>query len=398
LSEIAATITCPSGENPQVFGVTVSTFIAGRSRASTGALLLALAAALLGCGREDIQVYRVARDKADPATATDPHGGRPLAGTPTGAAMAQPDLTWKAPAGWEETPPGEMRLASFRVKGAPDKQADVSIIPLPGFGGGDLDNVNRWRGQVGLPPVKAEELAKLAEKVEIAGADAQLYDQAGQNPAGDAKSRILAAILRRDGAVWFFKMTGDDQLVAQEKPRFVEFLKSIEFRARPQQAALPPSHPPLDAASVPAAAAPTGDKPNWTVPSGWKEEPPTQMLLAKFTAADKEEKAEITVSVFPGDGGGLLPNVNRWRGQLGLEPLKNDMELAHIVPEMDLPGGGHLTVVDFTGTDSKTGKPARLVGVVVPQNGQTWFYKLMGDAAVVAREKPALLKFVQSAK
>jgi hypothetical protein len=46
-----------------------------------------------------------------------------------------------------------MRVASFRVTGKDGKQADVSVIPLPGLAGSDLDNVNRWRGQVGLPSV-----------------------------------------------------------------------------------------------------------------------------------------------------------------------------------------------------------------------------------------------------
>ena len=60
--------------------------------------------------------------------------------------------------------------------------------------------------------------------------------------------------------------------------------------------------------------------------------------------------------------------------------------------------GVKATVVDISGTDARTGKPAQLVGVVLPLNGQTWFYKLMGDADVVAQQKDALIQFVQSAK
>ena len=44
------------------------------------------------------------------------------------------------------------------------------------------------------------------------------------------------------------------------------------------------------------------------------------------------------------------------------------------------------------------GKPARLIGVVLPLNGQTWFYKLMGDPDVVGRQKDAFIRFVQSAQ
>ena len=139
-----------------------------------------------------------------------------------------------------------MRAASFRVAGKDGKQADVSVIPLPGLAGSDLDNVNRWRGQVGLPGVSEAELAKLAQPVEIAGQSASLYEQAGANPGSGDKSRILAAITRRDGTAWFFKMTGDDALVAEQKPAFIEFLKSVSFPAAVAQAQLPPSHPPID--------------------------------------------------------------------------------------------------------------------------------------------------------
>jgi hypothetical protein len=38
------------------------------------------------------------------------------------------------------------------------------------------------------------------------------------------------------------------------------------------------------------------------------------------------------------------------------------------------------------------------VGVIVPQSGQTWFYKLMGDAKVVESQKDAFTKFVQTVK
>jgi hypothetical protein len=59
---------------------------------------------------------------------------------------------------------------------------------------------------------------------------------------------------------------------------------------------------------------------------------------------------------------------------------------------------GATSSIELSGTDVRTGKPARLVGIVVPQNGQTWFYKLMGDPDIVAQQKDAFTKFVQSAK
>lgn len=365
--------------------------LTGRRPWPRSALVLALAAVLAGCGRDETQVYHVEKEKPASAAAQAPFAGE----NPHGLSAGRPRLTWKLPAGWIEKAPGEMRLASFQIKGAGTKQADVSVIPLPGPAGGDLNNVNRWRGQVGQAPVTQEELAKLAEKVDIGGAEGALYDQAGQNAAAGEKSRILAALLHRDDGTWFFKMTGDDELVAQQKPALVEFLKSLHFEAPEAQPALPPSHPPIGAAPETAAASGPA-KPNWTVPAAWKEEPPTQMLIAKFTATDHDAKAEITVSAFPGDVGGLLANVNRWRGQVGLPPL-GEADLPTATRQVEAQGV-KATLVELEGAEARTGKKTRLVGLIVPQAGQTWFYKMMGDEAVVAGQKDALIQFAQSAK
>jgi hypothetical protein len=133
-----------------------------------------------------------------------------------------------------------MRLASFQVKGKDGKAADVSVIPLPGLAGSDLDNVNRWRRQVGLEPVKEEDMVKLGEQVEIAGQPGFLFDLSGQRPESTEKARILAALQRREGVAWFFKMTGDPELIGAQKAAFVELLKSFSF---PASTGLPPGHP-----------------------------------------------------------------------------------------------------------------------------------------------------------
>jgi len=137
-----------------------------------------------------------------------------------------------------------MRAASFRVVGPDGKAVDIGVVPMPGMMGRDVDNVNRWRAAVMLPAVKEEDLAKLAESVPVAGQMAQVYDQAGEDAAGD-KSRIVAAVLRREGVAWFFKMTGDAVQVAGQKPAFIEWLKSLAFGPAVAGSELPPSHPPI---------------------------------------------------------------------------------------------------------------------------------------------------------
>jgi hypothetical protein len=342
--------------------------------------------ALTGCGRNDIQVYRVAKETT-PAAST------------------------KLPEGWQEVAPGEMRVASFRVSGKDGKFADVGVVPLPGTAGTDLANVNRWRGQVGQSDITEAELSKVAEPVQIAGQGGQLFDQAGTNPSSGDKSRILAAVLRREGTAWFFKMTGDDDLVAQQKPAFIEFLKSYSFTpasgasgaasSGSDQPQLPPSHPPISGASA-APQSGTGDsssenKPDWQVPTGWKEVPGGGFLVAKFQIAGADgAPAAVNVSMSAGDGGGLAANVNRWRGQLGLTPLSPDA-MNKQIQTLDVANGKAM-FIDMSGTDARSQQKARLFGAVVPQEKQTWFYKLMGDEKVVEREKDAFTKFVQNTK
>jgi hypothetical protein len=293
-----------------------------------------------------------------------------------------------------------MRVASFKVLGQDGKQADVSVVPLPGMPGSDDANVNRWRGQVGLPPVSPEELKKSAESVEAAGQPAQLYDIAGLNPGNGEAARILGVIQHRDDAVWFFKMTGDANLVEQQKPAFVAFLKSLKFAAAPAQTELPPSHPPIGnlgmGMSTAVAPGPISHEgqPNWQVPAGWQEVSGGQFLIAKFNVTGlNNTTAAVNVSMSSGDGGGLAANVNRWRGQLGLPP---DTEMLK-PPQIDV-AGGQAWLVDLSGNNVQTGQPARVVGIIVPQGGQTWFYKLMGDAKVVESQKDVFTKFVQGVK
>ncbi|HTL56736.1 MAG TPA: hypothetical protein VL361_13725 [Candidatus Limnocylindrales bacterium] len=370
---------------------------------NAGAGLL-LAGMIVGCGRDDVQVYRVSKEQSSPAAPGQSSAAPPAAmppGHPEISSGGPPSLTYKLPSGWQEAPGGQMRAAAFRIQGKEGKQADVGVIPLPGFMGHDLENVNRWRESVGLKAVSETDLAKLAEPVQVGGEAGQLYDQAGENPGSGEKTRILVAVARHEGIAWFFKMNGDDELVAQQKQAFVDFLKSVNFSAgSTQPPGLPPSHPPIgNAGTVAAQAAPQNSgpgKPGWQVPAGWQEVAGGQFLVAKFLVSGADNaKATVNVSSAAGDGGGLTGNINRWRGQLRLSPL-SEAEIGKLVTPVD-SAGGKAMFVDMTGTDP-SGQKARLIGAIIPEGSQTWFYKLMGNEQLVDREKDAFAKFVQTAK
>lgn len=364
-------------------------------------LLLALALCA-GCRRDGIKVYRVAKE----------------------APLAQAPAPVAAPAGWEAIPPGQMKFASFRVKGKDGKAAEVGVIPLPGMGGSDLANVNRWRDQLGLKPVEEAELSKLQQPVEVAGSQGQLYDFSGENAGSGDKMRMLVAVSRRNDTAWFFKMLGDETVVSEQRPAFLSYVKTFQFPSSESgrqladaggpsasQTELPPNHPPIggsaagpaltgNPAAQPLAPPPGSDsgKPDWKVPAGWKEMAGGQFLVAKFLIAGPgNTQAAVNVSSSAGNGGGLLMNVNRWRQQqLGL-PAVDEAGANDLAKPLDA-GGVKAMLVDMAGQDARSAEKARIIAAIVPQGGQTWFYKLMGPPSLVEQEKDNFIKFVQTAQ
>ena len=71
-------------------------------------------------------------------------------------------FTWEKPDLWIPTEGTSMRLASFEVPYSTGF-GDLSIMELGGDGGGLKDNVNRWRGQIGLDPLTKIEIENEAE-------------------------------------------------------------------------------------------------------------------------------------------------------------------------------------------------------------------------------------------
>jgi hypothetical protein len=334
--------------------------------------------------------------------ATDPHAG---------ITRGMPKVkVAKLPEGWTENPsPGSMRAASYLVSDGRGNEAEVAVIPMTGMANIELQLVNMWREQVKLPAIAEADLGSQTTDVPVADGKGKLFELASQDAVigGKQKARILVAMLKKADTTWFFKFAGEDQLVAAHKDRFLEFLKGVTFEV----SALPEGHPPTGGgtgmgmgmgqgmmggggATVPPGA---GDQPQWQIPNGWTEVAHSPFLVAKFqVAGDGGLKAEINVSTSSGDGGGLLANVNRWRGQLSLAAM-DQAALDKIATSLDLPSG-KATVVDIPGEGAENSDKMRCLGVMVPVGGDTWFYKLMGSESVVAREKEALLKFVRSVK
>jgi hypothetical protein len=353
-----------------------------------------LGLALAGCKQDNSQTYYAPKEDTQTpppaqAAAPDQPVNAPLPPPDMSAPAGLPKLTWSLPDGWQEKPATGMRAASFTATGTNGQTADVSVIPLP-ISGHELELVNMWRQQVQLPPATQADADQASSPVTIAGNQGNLFEFASDQPIinGKARAGILVAELTQGQMSWFFKMTGDQAFVTSQKSNFVQFLNSVSFS---DQSVVPPH--PLDLGQPQAASPGT---PTWTIPAGWQSVPPEEFLLAEYSITGANgAKATVNVAQLAGDGGGVTANVNRWRRQLGLSPA-TDADLASTTTSLAASGATG-TVVDLTGTDSNTGQKTRLIGIILPLSGQTWFYKLMGDEQIVAQQKDAFLQFVQSA-
>jgi len=96
--------------------------------------------------------------------------------------------TWDLPEEWEQEPGTGMRLATIKLD--PEKsELEISVIPLGLMGNTpeayELSNINRWRGQVGLPPITAEQVVEETTAIELDGTKAIVVDVTGKAaPAG----------------------------------------------------------------------------------------------------------------------------------------------------------------------------------------------------------------------
>jgi hypothetical protein len=282
--------------------------------------LISLAAILAcaGCNRSDdrITVYRIPKETPTP----------PGVQQASGSAAAPLALHWTAPAGWEEQTASGFRKGSFIVTGADGKKADVSVISFPEAAGGLLANVNRWRDQLKLAPIT--DVVQAGTPMPVAGRDMFFVELVSEQPLSPdgSKSRILGGIFPAGAETWFFKMIGPDAVVASQRDAFKQFLQSVH----PSEAEAPTAPAPRSANSggndtnaptPPAVEAAMPTPLQYTLPAGWQEKPLSPMRLASFKAIGPNGKeADISVVSLPGIAGGLLANVNRWRGQVQLAP------------------------------------------------------------------------------
>lgn len=334
-----------------------------------------LAALLLVSGCSDkTEVYQAPKEKAAAAESAPPASPQ--------EAPPMPSVKWeKLPDGWSEASGGPMRVANFSIKAADGKQgAELAVLPIPESAGlSEISLVTMWRQQLGMGEATPDELAKITQPMEAGGAKGKLYDiSSGADATGN---RILVGVVPNKGWMWFFKLSGRNDVVESQRDAFAGFVKDIEF--------VPPK-PRAPMATAPTAPTPRTSvgRPEWKTPAHWEDMGAGMMQKAKFKADGEGGSTEVSVSQLGGAAGGIAPNVNRWRGQLGLSSVDSGQAVALAKP-FEVPAGDG-KIVDLKG-EAKS-----MLVIMVKQGDSTWFFKSMGTTAAVERERSAFVEFVKS--
>lgn len=148
---------------------------------------------------------------------------------PPAAFGGKRNLEWVLPMEWtSELNQGGMRYATLRPKGS--EKVDVSVVPLGGAAGGELANVNRWRGQIGLEPITDKERVALRTQIKSQTGPVTVFDL--NNPKNPTGRLVVGILSTQAGDTWFVKMVGEHEPVAKAKPALLKLLESLREASR----------------------------------------------------------------------------------------------------------------------------------------------------------------------
>lgn len=312
--------------------------------------------------------------------------------------QANDSPTWVLPKDWSAVAATPPVVAAYNASSGPDP-VQVTVVAA---NGDLLANINRWRGQLKLEPVSAEEGNKLLQPIEVSGQTVgMMVDLTGAADAAGTQTRFMVAIFPHGQTDWFFKMKGAAAKVESQKENFNAFVRSVEFGSMPVAPTMaPPAVPP----AVPAAAQPPALRPlTYVLPSGWAAQastndsgvPGLQRAATIEIGEAGDNHVEVTVTEISGSFGTEEANISMWRGQVGLAPLPDNKGMeTHAITI----SGVTSKWIDLTGPAIEGKKPQRLIVCVAKEGegGVTWFIKMHGATDAVAQQRAAFEAFLKS--
>lgn len=127
---------------------------------------------------------------------------------------------------------------------------------------------------------------------------------------------------------------------------------------------------------------------SYQTPDSWTEFPPSSIRKANFTIDNASGTAEVSITVFPGDVGGTLANINRWMQQIGLSSIDQVSLNENISSIIISNHQGYFTKLE--------GNTESILGGILPFHGSTWFIKMQGDILAIDEEVDTFKSFLSS--
>lgn len=153
-----------------------------------------------------------------------PHGqGGPFAMQPPPRETAEPDDSapkFEVPDGWKESKGSVISISAYQVS---DDTGSIEITVTPLKPSGTFENVNRWRGQVGLGAIDEDEFNRQVKKLSLGDVTGDYVEI-----VGDEKT-ILGVLARHENTAWAIKLIGNSELAEREKAHFEQFVESFRF-------------------------------------------------------------------------------------------------------------------------------------------------------------------------
>lgn len=258
--------------------------------------------------------------------------------------------SWELSEQWTEKPGQGMRAAELVL-------GDVvfSVIKLPITDPNErkylLSNINRWRDQVKLGPISSAQLANESHKITTAdGNDATVVSLLGKS-----NDSAMPPMMRQ---------------------------------AAGSGAAQKPIAPSGSSGAGSQAGVAGSSRLSSEPPEAWEQQKAGMMQEEKYLVSDDDGSAVVSVSIA---GGAVIPNVNRWRGQIGLPAIEKEEEV-------------NAEPIKVSETDSLLirliGEKQSIIVAMVPQTatGRVWFFKMQGDTSVVEKTAESFASYLSTVK
>tara|TARA_B100000989_G_scaffold249332_1_gene196913 strand:+ start:1572 stop:2102 length:531 start_codon:yes stop_codon:yes gene_type:complete len=133
-------------------------------------------------------------------------------------------LQWTVPSSWEQFDGHSMRMASFYVPYSTGK-GELSITEFSGMSGGIQANINRWRGQISLPPETEQSILNSSIPFKSDLGNFLFFELANKK----SNQSILASIFELSNRTVFVKLSTEQSALVEVKKDFITFSKSISL-------------------------------------------------------------------------------------------------------------------------------------------------------------------------